>query len=172
MRYLIILMMTVGLMLVGCQADEAEEPETLTEEAAEALEEGQEEAIEAYEEAMRTAEDDEAEIRDLIEGGPEADSDDAVERLWQRAIELAEEARERSEAAWETAQEEGDHAVEEAREAAGDARERARMAWEEASEFSGEAWADFRERADAAWEEAEAAWARIAEDENDDNSGD
>lgn len=159
MRYLILIMLFAALALAGCQRDSADEPAEETVGTAQL----EDDMTEVYDEAMEQAEEAEAGIAELLERDPAEGRESAVERVWERAAELARDAREASESAIETARGEGGEAWEEARDAAERARERSRMAWEEASAFTGEAWQDVREATREIYEEAEESWARLRE---------
>jgi hypothetical protein len=142
MRYLLLLFsMSIALALAGCERSDSPEspmePQTVTPETAEPA-------------------------APLDEGDTDAQSE--ADRLWNRATELAEEARNRAEDAWRVGQEEGGEAWERAKDRAAAARDRAEQAWDQAREFSGEAGEAVRTRTEAVWDDIKATWARMTED--------
>jgi hypothetical protein len=157
MRYLMMLFsLSIALVLVGCERSDAPEPamepQTVASEPAEPMVESPE-VTEPPEAAEPAAPMDEV----------DTDVQSDAEQLWNRAAELAEEARDRAEEAWRVGQEEGGEAWEQAKDAAATARDRAEQAWDQAREFSGEAWEATETRTTSAWDEIKATWARMTE---------
>lgn len=145
MRYLLMLfVLSIALALAGCERSDTPEPpmepQTVAPEPAEATE--------------PTTPMDEV----------DTDAQSEAEQLWNRATELAVEARDRTEEAWRVGQEQGGEAWERAKDAAATARDRAEQAWDQAREFSGEAGEATQNRTAAVWEDIKNTWARMTED--------
>lgn len=145
MRYLLILFsLSIVLALAGCDRGDAPEPTP----------EGSMEPQTAAPEPEPAASADEMDTDVLSE----------ADQLWDRANELAVEARERAEEAWRVGQEQGGEGWERAKDAAAVARDRAEQAWDRAREFSGEAGEATQNRTAAVWEDIKTTWAGMTED--------
>jgi hypothetical protein len=153
---LMLLSLFIALALAGCERSDAPEPplepRTVAPESAEPMVESP----------------DVTEPPGAAEPEPPMDEMDTdiqseAERLWNRAAELAEEARDRAEEAWRVGQEEGGEAWERTKDSATLARARAEQAWDQAREFSGEAGEAVQTRTAALWSDIRTTWARITE---------
>lgn len=158
MRYLLMLFaLSLALALAGCERGDAPEPpaepQSTAPEPAEPMADGPE--GKGSPEAAEPG----APMDGMDTGTPSE-----AEQLWNRATELAEQARDRAEEAWRVGQEEGSEAWERAKETAAMARDRAEQAWDRAREFSGEAGDAAQTRTEAVWDDIKATWARMTQE--------
>lgn len=172
MRYLILILMSSVLALVGCQGESQDPSDSDATQGQVELEDDLTEEV--YSETMEQAAEAQAGIEEMLERDPAELTNAAIGKVWERAHELAEQARVEAEQALEVAREDGGEAWEDARYAAEQARERANLAWEQAQEFPGEAWDEARTSASGARERAEEMWEQLSEVEvagSDDGEG-
>ena len=142
MRYLLILFsLTIALALAGCERSDSPEPPT----------------------EPQTVTPEPAEPAALMDE-TDTDAQSEADRLWNRATELAEEARDRAEEAWRVGQEESGEAWERAKDGAAAARDRAEQAWDQARAFSGEAGEAVQTRTAAVWDDIKARGADMTEE--------